>query len=97
MTRIRKNQRKTDTTMARRKRTKWQTIMYETLHIILDWAKQTQHKTGSEFMCSGKIAVLPLLAPHKTEGEFMYSGKIAFLSLLAPQKTGGEFMLAAIM
>jgi hypothetical protein len=48
-------------------------------------------------MCSGKIALLSLLAPHKTEGEFMYSGKIAFLSLLAPQKTGGEFMLAAIM
>jgi hypothetical protein len=45
-----------------------------------------------EFMCSGKIAVLSLLAPHKTWGEFMCIGKIAFLSLLAPHKTGGEFM-----
>ena len=43
---------------------KWQPIMYKTLHIILDWAKQTPHKTGGEFMCSGKIAVLSLLVPH---------------------------------
>ena len=71
---------------------KWQTIMYKTLHIILDWAKQTPHKTGGEFMCSGKIAVLSLLAPHKTGGEFMCSGKIVVLSLLAPHKTGGDFM-----
>jgi hypothetical protein len=33
------------------------------------------HKTGSEFMCSGKIAVLSLLIPHKTGGEFMCSGE----------------------
>jgi hypothetical protein len=71
---------------------KWQTIMYKTLHIILDWAKQTPHKSGGEFMCSGNIAVLSLLAPHKSGGEFMCSGKIAVLSLLAPHKSGGEFM-----
>jgi hypothetical protein len=59
--------------MARGKRTKGKTIMYKTLHIILDCAKQTPHKTGGEFMCSGKIAVLSLLVPHKTEGEFMCS------------------------
>jgi hypothetical protein len=32
-------------------------------------------------MCSGKIAVLSLLATHKTGGEFMCSGKIAVLPL----------------
>ena len=46
------------------------------------------HKTGGEFMCSGKIAVLSLLVPHKTGGEFMCSGKIAVLSLLVPHNTG---------
>jgi hypothetical protein len=51
------------------------------------------HKTGGEFMCSGKIAVLSLLVLHKTGSEFMCSGKISVLSLLVPHKTGGEFML----
>jgi hypothetical protein len=37
------------------------------------------HKTVGEFMCSGKIAVLSLLATHKTGGEFMCYGKIAVL------------------
>jgi hypothetical protein len=50
------------------------------------------HKTGGEFMCSGKIAVLSLLATHKTGGEFMCSGKRAVLSLLVQHKTRGEFM-----
>jgi hypothetical protein len=50
------------------------------------------HKTGGEFICSGKIAVLSLLVLHKTRGEFMGSGNIAVLSLLVPHKTGGEFM-----
>jgi hypothetical protein len=39
-------------------------------------------------MCSGKIAVLSLLAPHKTGSKFMCSGKIAVLSLLAHTKQG---------
>jgi hypothetical protein len=62
--------------------------MYKTLHIILVFAEQTPHKTGGEFMCSGKIAVLSLLVSHKTAGEFMCSGKIAFLSLLVSHNTG---------
>ena len=62
--------------------------MYKTLHIILDCAKKTPHKTWGEFMCSGKIAVLSLLVLHKTGGEFMCSGKIAVLSLLVPHNTG---------
>jgi hypothetical protein len=41
-----------------------------------------------EFMCSGKISVLPLIIPHKTGGEFMCSGKIAVLSLLVHTKHG---------
>jgi hypothetical protein len=54
--------------------------------------KTSPHKTGGEFMCSGKIAVLSLLFPHKTGGEFMCSGKISVLPLIIPHKTGGEFM-----
>jgi hypothetical protein len=55
-----------------------------TTHSIQDCAKQNPHKTGGEFKCSGKIAVLSLLVPRKTGGEFMCSGKIAVPSLLDP-------------